>query len=206
MNAKSNGELMLQMVRRYWVSQIVGTLARLNIPDCLSAAEPVWSKDIATEIACDPDATYRLLRASAGVGLVLELSEGRFSITELGKTLRADVPGSMRDFALALTAPGHWLPWAVWPTWHDPESGKHRRHLASNFSTITTKIPPKAAPSPAQCPIVPKARGNAGSNSRPMSRMSKSPSPPSVPHARDAPKRQPLGDRPIRGDSSIAMH
>src|SRR5207244_7931744 len=84
---------------------------------------------------------YRLLRASASVGLVLELSEGRFSITELGKTLRADVPGSMRDFALALTAPGHWLPWAVWPTWHDPESGKHRRHLASNFSTTTTKIP-----------------------------------------------------------------
>src|SRR5438270_13848148 len=88
----------------------------------------------------DPDATYRLLRASASVGLVLELREGRFSITELGKTLRADVPGSMRDFALALTAPGHWLPWAVWPTWHDLESGKHRRHLASNFSTTTTKI------------------------------------------------------------------
>src|SRR6266566_4378199 len=36
-----------------------------------------------------------------------------------------------------------------------------------------------------------------------MSHLSNFPSPPSVPHARDAPKRQPPGDRPVRGDSYI---
>ena len=32
-------------------------------------------------------------------------------LTPLGETLRSDVPGSIRDFIIAETAPGHWLPW-----------------------------------------------------------------------------------------------
>jgi SAM-dependent methyltransferase len=45
------------------------------------------------------------------VGLVSVLPDGRFALTALGELLRADAPGSMRNPAIAFTAPGHWLPW-----------------------------------------------------------------------------------------------
>ena len=32
-------------------------------------------------------------------------------LTALGQSLRSDVPGSVRNAAIALTSPGHWLPW-----------------------------------------------------------------------------------------------
>ena len=98
------------MIRGYWISQIVGTLARLGIADRL-AGGPVAAAEIATSIGCDPDATYRLLRASRAVGLVATTSDGRFALAPLGEKLRSGVPGSMRDSAIASTAPGHWLPW-----------------------------------------------------------------------------------------------
>jgi SAM-dependent methyltransferase len=106
----STGEQMAQMIRGYWISQIVGTLAQLGIPDHL-AHGPMEAGEIARLIACDADATYRLLRASKAAGLVVATSDGRFGLSQLGEKLRSDVPGSMRDSANALTAPGHWLPW-----------------------------------------------------------------------------------------------
>jgi SAM-dependent methyltransferase len=105
-----DAEQLAWMIRGYWISQIVGTLARLGIPDHL-ADGPKAATEVASSIACNPDATYRLLRASRVVGLVATTSDGRFALTPIGKKLRADAPGSMRDTAIALTAPGHWLPW-----------------------------------------------------------------------------------------------
>ena len=98
------------MIRGYWVSQIVGTLAQLEIADHL-AHGPLESGALADGIGCEPDATFRLLRAAVDVGLVSMLPDGRFGLTPLGELLRSNVPGSMRNSAIALTAPGHWLPW-----------------------------------------------------------------------------------------------
>jgi len=103
-------EKMSQMIRGYWVSQIVGTLAQLEIPDRL-ANGPLSFDELAKQIGCDPEATYRLLRASASVDVVSATTDGRFGLTPLGKTLRSNVPGSMRESAIALTAASHWLPW-----------------------------------------------------------------------------------------------
>ena len=99
-----------QMIKGYWVSQIVGTLAQLEIADHL-AHGPLNYDVLAEGIGCDPNATYRLLRASVDVGLVAVLSDGQFYLTPLGELLRSNVPDSMRNPAIALTAPGHWLPW-----------------------------------------------------------------------------------------------
>jgi SAM-dependent methyltransferase len=103
-------EKMSQMIRGYWVSQIVGTLAELEIPDRLTIG-PLLSDELAKEIGYDPEATYRLLRASASVDVVSVTTDGRFGLTPLGEILRSNVPGSMREAAIALTAPSHWLPW-----------------------------------------------------------------------------------------------
>src|SRR5579859_6139611 len=64
------------MIRGYWISQIVGTLAELGIPDHL-AGGPMVAGDVARSIACDADATYRLLRASTAAGLVIAAADGR---------------------------------------------------------------------------------------------------------------------------------
>jgi SAM-dependent methyltransferase len=105
-----NAEQMARMIRGYWISQIIGTLAQLGIPDHL-AGGPMAADEVARSIVCDPDATYRLLRASKTAGILAATSDGRFGLTPLGEKLRSDVPGSMRDSAIAMTAPGHWLPW-----------------------------------------------------------------------------------------------
>jgi SAM-dependent methyltransferase len=105
-----NSERMSQMIRGYWISQIVGTLAALGIPDRL-AKDTLALDELAAEIGCEPCATYRLLRAATTVGVVSAISGGHFGLTPLGQKLRSNVPGSMRDTAIALTAPGHWLPW-----------------------------------------------------------------------------------------------
>jgi SAM-dependent methyltransferase len=103
-------EQLSRMIKGYWVSQIVGTLAQLEIADHL-AHGPLNYDVLAEGIGCDPNATYRLLRASVDVGLVAVLSDGQFYLTPLGELLRSNVPDSMRNPAIALTAPGHWLPW-----------------------------------------------------------------------------------------------
>lgn len=108
--ANPAAEEMFQMIRGYWISQIVGTLARLAIPDRL-AGGPLAFNELAQQIDCNPEATHRLLRASASIDILSEITNGQFGLTPLGHTLRSGVPGSMRESAVALTAPGHWLPW-----------------------------------------------------------------------------------------------
>jgi SAM-dependent methyltransferase len=101
---------MFQMITGYWISQAIGALATHKIVDHL----PGTPADLAKKIGLDEAALARLLRTSASVGILREES-GRYSATPIGDTLRSDVPGSMRDFAIAQTAPGHWLPWGAFP-------------------------------------------------------------------------------------------
>src|SRR5260370_33138999 len=100
-------EQMFGMIRGYWVSQIVGTLAELKIPDHL-ANGALRHDELAKEIGCERQATYRLLRASASVGLISAMSDRRFVLTQLGRKLRSSAPGSLSSIAVAVTAPGPW--------------------------------------------------------------------------------------------------
>jgi hypothetical protein len=101
---------MLKLATGYWVSQACAVFARLGIADQL-AKGPRASADLAREVGVNADALYRLLRGCASVGVVTESAGRTFSLTAVGGTLRSDVPGSLRDFIIAETSPGHWLPW-----------------------------------------------------------------------------------------------
>jgi hypothetical protein len=103
-------ETMFRLITGYWVSQALGTVAELALPDRI-AEGPRSARELAAELGCDADALGRLMRACAAVGIFQADEAGRFGLTPLGQLLRADVLGSMRDFAIAETAPGHWLPW-----------------------------------------------------------------------------------------------
>jgi hypothetical protein len=100
---------MFQMITGFWVTQAVGTFAELGFAEQL-AHGPQSARALATKAGTDPDATYRLLRGLASVG-VLAQDSAQFRLTPLGATLRADAPGSMRDMARTMMAEPHWLPW-----------------------------------------------------------------------------------------------
>jgi hypothetical protein len=107
---RPSSETMLQLITGFWVSQLVGVVAELGIADQLVDG-PQTAAQVALGTETDERATFRLLRASAWVGLVTHDEGDRFSLTPLGATLRADVPGTLRSMAIAQSAHGHWLPW-----------------------------------------------------------------------------------------------
>src|SRR5512137_1506336 len=101
---------MMELITGYWRSQAVGVAARLAIADRLGDG-PKTVEALAAETAMNEAALFRLLRGLASFGVLAEITPRTFDLTPVGETLRSNVPGSMRDFAIAETAPGHWLPW-----------------------------------------------------------------------------------------------
>src|SRR5216684_3365878 len=100
--------VVLQMLTGMWVSQVLSAVAQLGVAD-LIAAGTHSAEQLAEECSADANALHRLLRAAATVGLMIETSPGEFALTPLGDTLRTNSHGSLRDFIIAETAPGHWL-------------------------------------------------------------------------------------------------
>ncbi len=101
---------LIQIVLSYQVTQIVATVARLSLADRL-AEGPRSSAELAGATDADPDGLTRLLRAATTVGLIAEAEPDQFSLTPLGACLATNAqPASLRDFAMMVAAPAHWLP------------------------------------------------------------------------------------------------
>ena len=81
---------MMRMITGYWVTQAIGVVSRLGIPDQLRDA-PRQSDELARAVGADPEAVYRLLRFLASLGVLVEVAPGSFGLTPLGETLRSDV-------------------------------------------------------------------------------------------------------------------
>jgi hypothetical protein len=89
-------------------THILGALARLRIADHV-ADQPRSVADLASATGAVPDRLGRLLRAATVLGLVQQTADGLITMTEVGACLRTG-PGSLRDFALMLSAPGQLRP------------------------------------------------------------------------------------------------
>jgi O-methyltransferase domain/Dimerisation domain len=101
-----------QLVNGYQVSQAISVATRLGVADLL--ADGTRSCDeLARETGADADALYRLLRALAAVGVLREEDGHRFALTELGKPLRSDVPGSLAGWAAFVGRPVSWQAWSA---------------------------------------------------------------------------------------------
>ena len=100
---------MIGFIMGYFQTQIAGAIANYSIADHLAKGSAT-AGEIAAQEGIDPQATFRLLRACASLGLVTYDGD-RFTATPLLGTLRRDVPGSLHSLAVAWVAPGHWQPW-----------------------------------------------------------------------------------------------
>jgi hypothetical protein len=89
----------LQMVVGGWISSAVAALARLGVADHMDAT-PRSAEEIAPKVGARPELLYRLMRATASVGILSETPDRRFVQTPLSAALRSDAMPCMREFAM----------------------------------------------------------------------------------------------------------
>ncbi|WP_326836920.1 methyltransferase [Amycolatopsis rhabdoformis] len=127
-------ERMMGMVTGFWVTQTVRAAALFNLADHLASGTDTPDAVAAAE-DLDLDATRRLMRTCASLGLMTSEDGGaRYRATSLLSCLAQDDPNSLRGFAISQTAPGHWLPWGLFPD--AVRSGEHRIKAAHAEETI----------------------------------------------------------------------
>ena len=101
---------LLRLVNGFRVTQTIYAGVELGIPDLLADGE-CTADDLAHASGADPPTLYRLLRALASLGIVHEGDERRFSLTDLGRPLRSDVPGSLRGWVRLQGRDYLWRSW-----------------------------------------------------------------------------------------------
>jgi O-methyltransferase domain/Dimerisation domain len=89
----------MQLLNGSYIAGAVSCLARLRIPDLVEAG-PRSAEELANQIGADPQALYRLMRATASVGVLAEGPDGKFSETPMSAVLRSNGTPSLRDFAI----------------------------------------------------------------------------------------------------------
>jgi hypothetical protein len=104
----------LELTSGFMATHAVYAAAKLGLADPMADGARS-AKDVALELGSSPDATYRLLRACAALGLFREDDETRFSLTPLGATLLSDSPGSMRPVVLMIGDPRYQQVWGRLP-------------------------------------------------------------------------------------------
>ena len=108
-NQYFDGELG-QIINGYRATQIAYVAVKLRIPDLLSDG-PKGADELAAETGTNPSSLYRELRGMAAVGILDELDDLQFGLSQIGEPLRDDVPGSLRPMALLSGEDFFWKPW-----------------------------------------------------------------------------------------------
>ena len=93
-----------------WAARLVHTAAELGIADHL-AGGPRDVDFLAAQIGAHTLSLARLLRALTAMGVLHESGERLYSLTSLGVTLRSNVPGSMRAWALLVFSDDQGTAW-----------------------------------------------------------------------------------------------
>lgn len=101
----------LQLLNGAYIAGAVSCLAQLGIPDLVDSA-PKSAEELAKEIGADPQALYRLMRATACVGVLSEGPDGKFSQTPSSKVLCSNTNPSLRAFAIMTGREWHGRGWS----------------------------------------------------------------------------------------------
>jgi len=116
---------MLDLMTGRWRSQVLHAGVALGIYAALSASQSSPVKTIAAEIGADETLLYRLMRASAGLDLLVEEEGARFRLSSMAQLLRANHPQSLRSMVLLEEGPVHYTVWRHLPALiRDGEHGR----------------------------------------------------------------------------------
>jgi SAM-dependent methyltransferase len=115
------------------MSRAVYVLAELGIADQL-AGGPMTAAQLAQATQTDEKSLYRVLRLLASLGVLTEHDHRSFSLTILGERLRADVPASMRSWAMLVESVGGIRAWE--PILETVKTGKPGLDIAQGMSVF----------------------------------------------------------------------
>jgi ubiquinone/menaquinone biosynthesis C-methylase UbiE len=101
---------MLQLISGFWISRCIYIAAKLGIADLVKDG-PKTAAELAAATDTDEPSLFRCLRALASVGVLNHNSDNRFATTPLLETLRSDLPGSLRAFAMTELGEEHYPAW-----------------------------------------------------------------------------------------------
>jgi len=103
-------EQMEAMLQGHFVAQCLHATAVLGIPDLIEQGHSSVD-ELAFATKTNQPSLNRLLRTLASLGVLRDEAEGKFSLTDLGATLRTDAPDSVRDKAIFEISPPIWSVW-----------------------------------------------------------------------------------------------
>ncbi|MEV3872038.1 methyltransferase [Streptomyces sp. NPDC049906] len=106
---RAPGIRLLDEVLGYVVPAALRAVASCGVADHL-AGGPLTAPELAAASGLDADALHRVLRLLATRGVFTEDPQGRFALTEEGRSLCGGEDGSLRDAVLMLTDPAFWDP------------------------------------------------------------------------------------------------
>jgi O-methyltransferase domain/Dimerisation domain len=101
---------MMQMLSGMMVAGAVSTLARLGVPDLLEDG-PKSAEELAPKVGAQAVPLFRLMRATASVGVLAEGADGKFSQTPLSAVLCTNATPSLRGWATMLSQEWHMRAW-----------------------------------------------------------------------------------------------
>lgn len=100
---------LMQIFSGFMVSGAVSALARLGVPDHLDSG-PLSAEELAPKVGAQPEPLFRLMRATASVGVLAEGPDGKFSQTPMSAALRSG-PGNLRGWAIFTSQEMHMRGW-----------------------------------------------------------------------------------------------
>lgn len=100
----------MQALFGFMVTKCMSAVAAHDVADALKDG-PLYYTNLASVTGTNQQALHRVMRMLSGVGIFEEVEPGKYGLTPASELLRSDVPGSMRDMAVMITSPSHWLPW-----------------------------------------------------------------------------------------------
>ena len=107
----SRSMAVVAMVTGIWQTQVLYVVAKLGVPDLITAHGPLTADRLAELTGTHARSLYRVLRAATTLGVMEENERRAFRLTPMGRYLRTDTEGSVRHLAMMFGAPGHWESW-----------------------------------------------------------------------------------------------
>ena len=97
----SDPQAMIRLFTAYVPARAVYAAAKLGVVDAIGDGAS-GATALAERLAVDAGALHRILRTLAGLGVLRQDADDRFSVTPLGATLGVGAENSVRDYAILM--------------------------------------------------------------------------------------------------------
>ncbi len=97
----SDPQAMIRLFTAYVPARAVYAAAKLGVVDSIGEGASSAAA-LGERLGVDAGALHRILRTLAGLGVLRQEADDRFSVTSLGATLSADSENSVRDYAILM--------------------------------------------------------------------------------------------------------